>query len=328
MTARALRRELDFPIDVVIVNYRTGPLVIDCLSSLDAERRSGARLRAIVVDNDSRDGSAQLLQAAIMRQGWDWAEVVCSPVNGGFGTGCNLGIAHALKDEGARAVWLLNPDTRVMPGAVHALATFMAATPRAGIVGTALLLADGVPWPYAFRFPTVLGELERALRWGRASRLLASHATARRMDGRAEQADWVSGASMAVRREALQQGLRFDEDYFLYYEETDFCRAARARGWECWYAPRPTVLHVAGQSTGVTGKDAHARRVPGYWFASRRRYFRKNHGWAYALAADLAWVAGHCLYLVKQHVRRAPREDPPRLLSDFLWFGMLAPGRR
>ncbi|PNU04328.1 glycosyltransferase family 2 protein [Novosphingobium guangzhouense] len=333
MIGRAFRREPDFPIDVVIVNYRTGPLVVDCLASLDAERRSGALLRAIVVDNDSRDGSAQLLQAAIIREGWDWAQVVCSPVNGGFGSGCNLGIEHALRggeaqEEPCGAVWLLNPDTRVMPGAAHALATFMAATPRAGIVGTALLQADGAPWPYAFRFPTVLGELERALRWGTASRLLASHATARRMDGRAEQADWVSGASMAIRRDALQGGLRFDEDYFLYYEETDFCRSARAQGWQCWYAPRPTVLHVAGQSTGVTGKDAHARRVPGYWFASRRRYFRKNHGWAYAFAADLAWVAGHCVHLLKQRLRRAPREDPPRLLSDFVWFGMLAPQRR
>lgn len=328
MSARAFHRGLDFPIDVVIVNYRTGPLVIDCLASLDAERRMGAQLRAVVVDNDSGDGSAELLQAAILREGWDWATLVRSPRNGGFGAGCNLGIEHVLRVSDARGIWLLNPDTRVMPGAVNALAGFMAATPRAGIVGTALLLADGAPWPYAFRFPTVLGELERALRWGPASRLLSSHMTARRMDGRAEQADWVSGASMAVRREVLQQGLRFDEDYFLYYEETDFCRAVKARGWQCWYAPRPTVLHVAGQSTGVTAPDARARRVPQYWFASRRRYFRKNHGWAYALAADLAWVAGHCVYLVKQQLRRAPREDPPRLLSDFVWFGMLAPERR
>lgn len=328
ISGRNFRREPDFPIDVVIVNYRTGPLVVECLSSLDAERRSGARLRAIVVDNDSRDGSAELLQATIAREGWDWTTLVRSPTNGGFGTGCNIGIEHALRDSEARGVWLLNPDTRVMPGAVNALASFMAGTPRAGIVGTALLLGDGSPWPYAFRFPTVLGELERALRWGPATRLLAGHMTARRMDGRAQQMDWVSGASMAVRREALQQGLRFDEDYFLYYEETDFCREAKARGWQCWYAPRPTVLHVAGQSTGLTAADAHARRVPQYWFASRRRYFRKNHGWAYALAADLAWVAGHCLHLVKQQLRRKPREDPPRLLSDFVWFGMLAPERR
>lgn len=214
MSGRAVRRGLDFPIAVVIVNYRTAALVTECLASLDVERRSGAGLRVIVVDNDSRDGSAESLEAVIVREGWDWATLVRSPTNGGFGTGCNLGIEHALRDGEARAVWLLNPDTRVMPGAANALAAFMAATPRAGVVGTALLLADGAPWPYAFRFPTVLGELERALRWGPASRLLARHRTARRMDGRAEQIDWVSGASMAVRREALQQGLRFDEDYF------------------------------------------------------------------------------------------------------------------
>ncbi|HUD27820.1 MAG TPA: glycosyltransferase family 2 protein, partial [Novosphingobium sp.] len=246
-----------------------------------------------------------------------------------FGTGCNLGIAHALaRDGAARAIWLLNPDTRVIPGAVDALGAFLTATPAAGIAGTALLLADGSPWPHAFRFPTVLGELERALRWGPASRLLSRHATLRTMDAVPAPADWVSGASMAIRREVLEQGLRFDEGYFLYYEETDFCRAAQALGWESWYVPQSVVLHIAGQSTGVTSADAASRRVPRYWFDSRARYFRKNHGRAYALAADLAWVAGHLVHLGKQALRRAPSEDPPRLLTDFVRHGLFASGGR
>ncbi|EJL23399.1 glycosyltransferase family 2 protein [Novosphingobium sp. AP12] len=317
-----------FPIDAVIVNYRTGPLVVECLESLAAERDGGAKLRAIVVDNDSLDGSADLVQSAIDRNGWDWATLLRAPTNGGFGTGCNLGIAHALRQDGeARAIWLLNPDTRAMPGAVSALASFMEATPAAGIAGTALLLADGSPWPYAFRFPTVLGEFERALRWGLASRLLARHATLRAMDADCAPADWVSGASMAIRRELLEQGLRFDEGYFLYYEETDFCRAARQMGWESWYVPQSVILHIAGQSTGVTSADANSRRVPGYWFDSRRRYFRKNHGPTYALAADVAWVSGHLVHLFKQALRRAPRQDPPRLLGDFVRHGFFAGGR-
>lgn len=326
--ARPSYSGLVFPIDVVIVNYRTGPLVVDCLASLEGERSAGARLRAIVVDNDSGDGSADLVAATIAAKGWDWVTLVRSPVNGGFGTGCNIGIEESLKDRTARAVWLLNPDTRVMPGAAGALAQFMAATPRAGIVGTGLLLADGSPWPYAFRFPTVIGELERAMRWSSATKMLERHAIAREMDGSAQRTDWVSGASMAVRREALEQGLRFDQDYFLYYEEIDLCLAARGLGWQCWYAPRPVVLHISGQSTGFTSEDANARRVPRYWFDSRRRYFRKNHGAAYALAADIAWIAGHMVHIVKQALRRAPRGDPPRLFSDFLLHGVLTPLRR
>ncbi len=317
-----------FPLDVVIVNYRTGPLVVECLASLAAERGRGASLRAIVVDNASQDGSAAIIEAAILREGWDWARLIPSPVNGGFGAGCNLGIAHALdRESDARAVWLLNPDTRVMPGAAAQLAGFLHAHPAAGIAGTALLLGDGTPWPHAFRFPTVLGELERALRWAPASRLLSRHSTLRTMGAEAARADWVSGASMAVRREVLEQGLRFDEGYFLYYEETDFCRAARKRGWETWYVPQAVVLHIAGQSTGVTGADAARRRVPRYWFDSRARYFRKNHGRGYALAADLAWICGHAFHLGKQALRRAPRSDPPRLLSDFLRHSLLVSGR-
>lgn len=322
-------RSPGFPIDTVIVNYRTGPLVVDCLESLAAERARGAHVRAIVVDNDSRDGSAEIVQAAITQKEWHWATLLRSPSNGGFGAGCNLGIAHALaRGSDARAIWLLNPDTRVMPGAVNALASFLETTPRAGIAGTALLLADGSPWPHAFRFPTVLGELERALRWAPASRLLARHATLRTMNERSATADWVSGASLAVRREVLEQGLRFDEGYFLYYEETDFCLTARAMGWESWYVPEAVVLHIAGQSTGVTSADANNRRVPGYWFASRSRYFRKNHGRGYALAADLAWIAGHLVHSCKRALRRDAPVDPPQLLADFLRHGLFAPGRR
>lgn len=318
-----------FPIDVVIVNYRTGPLVIECLETLRAERDRGSSLRAIVIDNDSRDGSADLVENAIDRNGWGWASLLRAPTNGGFGAGCNLGISHALaRDDEARAIWLLNPDTRVMPGAVDALASFMQAHPAAGIAGTALLLADGSPWPYAFRFPTVLGELERALRWGPASRLLARHAALQPMGPAPAPAEWVSGASLAIRREVLEEGLLFDEGYFLYYEETDFCRSARAKGWESWYVPQSVVLHIAGQSTGVTGADANRRRVPGYWFASRSRYFRKNHGRAYAFAADLAWISGHLAHACKTALSRAPRQDPPRLLRDFVRYGMLPAGRR
>lgn len=129
---------------------------------------------------------------------------------------------------------------------------------------------------------------------------------------RPERADWVSGASLAIRPALLWEGLRFDEGYFLYYEETDLCRTVRGQGWECWYLPQACVLHISGQSTGITDPQAKPRRLPAYWFESRHRYFRKNHGRIYALFADLAWMASHSVFLAKQALRREQSLDPPR----------------
>ncbi|TCM20814.1 hypothetical protein EDF56_102477 [Novosphingobium sp. PhB165] len=315
-------------LDVIIVNYRTGPLVVSCLESLLAERGPDIALRVFVVDNASPDGSAAVIEAAVAREKWDWVTVIRSPVNGGFGAGNNIGFEAILSGcDPAQTVWLVNPDTRVMPGAARALVEFMAAVPAAGVVGTALLEGDGALWPYAFRFPTILGELERGLRWGPASRLLSRHAIGRRMGPRPEPVDWVSGASFAIRRKVLEEGLRFDEGFFLFYEETDFCRMIRAEGWQTWYLPQAVVLHIAGQSIGVHAKDAKLPRMPGYWFDSRQRYFVKNHGRAYAMLADMAWMGGHILFLAKQLLRREDTPDPPRLLSDFARRSALAPRR-
>ncbi|QXQ08109.1 glycosyltransferase family 2 protein [Sphingosinicellaceae bacterium] len=305
---------------IVIVNYRTGDLVVDCLDSLVPEVTGRAGARVIIVDNASGDGSASRIAAAIAARGWDaWARVIESPVNGGFGAGCNVGIRAARQSaEPVELVWLLNPDTRVRPGALAAITAFMTANPAVGIVGTMIEEADGAPWPFAFRFPTILGEIERGMRLSPVSRLLARHAVLRRMDDRPKRVDWVSGASMVVRQGVFDTIGLFDEAYFLYYEETDFCRAAQTAGCETWYLPQARIMHIAGQSTGVTSRDAGRRRMPVYWFESRRRYFNKNHGTTYATLADLAWGASHLVWMLRRTLQRLPDPDPPRLLRDFI----------
>jgi GT2 family glycosyltransferase len=315
-------------IDVIVVNFRTASLVISCLETLEQERRQIPELRAIVVDNASGDGSAAEIQRAVEARDWDWVKLIASSVNGGYGAGNNIGICWALaRHDPADCYWLLNPDTEVRPGAGLALARFMATHPNAGVAGSALLERDGRPWSYAFRFPTIMGELERGARLGFLSRLLANRAVLRSMGDEADQVDWVSGASFLIRRELLDAGLRFDETYFLYYEETDFCLQARRAGWECWYVPGSVVMHIAGQSTGVTGHQIALRRLPGYWFRSRQYYFLKNHGRLYSMLADLAWISGHLVSQAKRLARSHPQSDPPRLLSDFVRYSAFVPRR-
>jgi N-acetylglucosaminyl-diphospho-decaprenol L-rhamnosyltransferase len=303
---------------VAIVNYRTGSLVVDCLRSLQTEMQALPGSKVVIVDNCSGDGSADQIAAAIDTNGWaGFAELQRSPVNGGFSFGNNVAVRPALKaPEPPAFYWLLNPDTRIQPGALRTLIDFMHAHPRVGIAGSSLESEDGEPWPYAFRFPSIWSELDNGFRLGPVSALLKKHVVARRMGDRAEAVDWLPGASMMVRREVFEQIGLMDEGYFLYFEETDFCLQAQRAGWECWYVPESRVMHISGASTGVTGAQAVRRRLPKYWFDSRRRYFMKNHGRLYAAATDLAWMLGFMTWRLRRVLQRKPDTDPPRMLGD------------
>ena len=219
---------------VVIVNYRTADLVIDCLRSLAPQVGDLGGGRIVVVDNASGDGSAERVAAAIVENGWQsWAEVLPLPRNGGFAYGNNAGIRLALAaTPTADHVLLLNPDTVVRPGALCALADFMQANPLAGVAGSLIENPEGGVDCSAHRMPSPLGELEGAARFGVLSRVLRRYMVSPPVRVEAHPCDWVSGAAMIVRRQVLEQIGEMDEGYFLYFEEVDFCRRALAAGWQ------------------------------------------------------------------------------------------------
>ena len=317
---------------VVIVNYRSASLCIDCLRSLAPEVPAKAGARVVVADAPSGDDSVARIGAAIAENGWsDWCELKPLARNGGFAYGNNEAIRPALAaaDE-PQYVLLLNPDTVVRPGAIAALLAFMDRTPTAGIAGSRLEDPDGSPQRSAFRFPTVASELEAGLRLGPVSKLLRNRVVAPPVPAGTEpvRTDWVAGASMIVRREVFEAVGLLDEGYFMYFEEVDFClRAARA-GWPCWYVPASRVVHLVGQSSGVTDVRQANRRRPRYWFESRRRYFVRNHGYAKAALADLCWMAGFATFRARRVVQRKPDTDPQHLLGDFARNSVLVPGGR
>jgi len=314
---------------VIIVNYRTARLVVNCLHSLDDEVRSYPGTRVVVVDNASGDGSVDTISTAITAEAWgSWASVLPSDRNGGYAYGNNLAIRPALQMANPPAYFLLlNPDTEVRPGLFKALIDFMEQHPHVGITGSSLENPDGSIWGTAFRFPSVLSELEHGLRLGLVSKFLASWVVAQKMTDEPQKVDWLPGASMMIRRQVFESIGLMDETYFLYYEETDFCLQANRMGWECWYVPTGRVMHIAGESTGVTSREGPPKRLPQYMFDSRRYYFVKNHGWFYAALADLCWCLGFSLWRVRRIVQRKPDTDPPYLLLDslrnsvFLKFG-------
>lgn len=307
------------PLAVVIVNYRTSRLVLQCLRSLAGEVEAIPGTRVIVADNDSRDGSVEELAAGIAAEGWGrWASLLPLPRNGGFAAG-NDAVLRALlaEPEPPEAFLLLNPDTVVRPGALRPLLDRAASGRRVGIVGSHLEGADGAPRCAAFRFHSVWSELDGGLRLGIASRLLSRWAVPILPAARAHRADWVSGACMLVRREVFEEIGLLDEGYFLYFEEVDLCRRARRAGWECWHEPASRVVHLEGQATGLDAGNRQ-RRVPAYLLESRRRYFVKHHGRAYAILADAAWLAGHLAWRLSMRLRRRSERAAPGVLGDFL----------
>lgn len=315
---------------IVIVNYRTAALTVDCLKSLAAERASVETLRTVVVDNASGDDSFAWIRTAVVDNHWSgWVDVVAAPRNGGFAYGNNYAIRPALASaDRPEYVLLLNSDTIVRPSAIAKLVEFVDARPDVGIVGSRLEDPDGTPQCSAFRFPSLRSEFAEAVNLGPVNRLLSRHIILPGIPGAACAIPWVAGASMLVRREVFDAVGLLDEDYFLYYEEVDFClRAARA-GFSCWYEPASRVVHLVGQSSGVTERNSRPKRRPTYWFDSRRRYFVKNHGRCYAAAVDAVWSIGYAVHRVLNTVRRRPNVDPPRLLRDYLKHSVFARGCR
>ena len=301
---------------VVIVSYRCATLTVDCLRSLQSERQQpGIELTAVVIDNDSGDHAE--IAAAVAREGWsDWVDLVQAPRNGGFAYGNNLGFARAEQLWQPHYFHVLNPDTRVKPGAVRELIEFLERTPLAGIAGSSFENGDGSDWPIAFRFGSMLSELDSALRIGLVSRLLQRWRVARVMERKEQPIDWCAGASMMLRRSLLESIGGMDERFFLYFEETEFCWRAQRAGFETWYVPASRVVHIAGQSTKLTERNAAPKRLPDYWFESRRRYFQLTLGLPKACLTDLLTLVGGALGEIKLRLQGRRHEIVPNYLAD------------
>jgi hypothetical protein len=109
-----------------------------------------------------------------------------------------------------------------------------------------------------------------------------------------------------------------DEAFFMYFEEVDFCRRALQGGWSCWYVPQARVVHLVGQSSGVTASDSSRRPRPGYWFESRSHYFRKHLGFTGKKLADVLWAGGYAAQYPFRKLLGRPAPDPPGLWRDFV----------
>lgn len=305
---------------VVIVNFEGSDLTLHCLRSLQGEVAANPGVRVVVVDNGSKDDSVERLMEAVDASSWgDWVHLIADGDNDGYAAGNNKAFRYLLEgDDPPDYVWILNSDTLVREGAIQIMLTFMEERPEVGIAGSRLEAPDGTAHRSAFQFSSVWSELEGTIRLGIVSRILSRFIVARPNPKTASETDWVCGASMVIRRETLEQVGLLDENYFMYYEDMDYCLAARRQGWSCWYVPECRVMHLEGQTSGFREQETNSLRRPSYYFDSRRRYFVKNYGLIITILADLAWMTGFILWRIRRRIQAKPDTDPPRMLHDFM----------
>jgi GT2 family glycosyltransferase len=259
------------PVDVIIVSYNTRRDLDACLASLAALIPTPLG-RVVVVDNASTDGTVDAV-----RRDWPHVDLVALDTNIGFGAANNIGFARCT----STLVLLLNSDTFVPPGAIETLAERLAAT-GAAAAGPRLVDRDGRP---EVSFGPMLSPLAEARQWmwqrlARSSGGLAARLTRRHLS-RERFVDWVTAACcLVVRQAAVDAGL-FDERYFMYEEDVDFCAALRAHGSRILFTPAAEVVHARGQSAG--SQPASTRR---HYDRSHQLFYEKHlPGWASVLGA-------------------------------------------
>lgn len=304
----------------VIVNFRTADLTLRAVEALLPEI-DGIDGEVYVVDNDSGDGSFERLSEEVESRQWSGrVSVVRSERNGGFGYGVNLGVRRTLQSpRPPRYIYVLNSDAFPNPNAVRELIAVLEQRPEIGIVGSDVRAMVGENRVGAFRFPTLFSEFEGTIKLGPVSRLLQRWIVSAPAPTESREVDWVSGTSFMVRREVFETVGLFDDGFFLYFEEIDFCKRTRDRGFKNVFVPRSSVRHIGAVSTQMENND---RPMPEYWFASRRRYFTKHHGSAYAAVCDALWIAGFSLARLKLKLQRRTDDAKPHMLRDFIRYNV------
>ncbi len=278
----------DADLAVSIVSFRTPDLLRRCLGALSVQR-DDVTMDVIVVDNASGDGSAE-----VVAREFPWVRLVRNTWNRGFGAAHN----QALRMATARHLLVLNSDAAPTACALRTLVTYLDNHPRVAVVGPKLRYANGAVQPSRRRFPTtatLLFESTQLQRIWPDNAILRRYYVADRDDDSEQDVDWLVGACLCVRASAAMEVGLFDERFFMYSEEIDWCRRFRLAGWRVVYVPSAEVMHHEGASSGLdlANRDRQFQ-------ASKLQYAYKWHGLAVARALRA--------YLVFEYAARGAEE--------------------
>jgi len=321
-----LDEQVETEISVIVVNYGTAELARAAVDSVLARTHGGRKVDIHLVDNASPGRDREILAEAARSEAWR-GRVTFYPeqTNHGFARAHNLVFrALAARAHPPDKVFLLNPDAQLENEAIAILADTLDADPGLAMAGAGITEPSIGPAVAAFRFPGAASEFAHFIGFGPVYRLFERARVPLPPDHPEGPVDWVTGAAFMARFGVLRDLDWFDPAFFLYFEETDLMRRARAAGWQIRYVPRARVLHLEGVATGIkSGEDQQRRRRGAYWYRSWAHYFRKAKGRAGALGIALAVLLAGLVHYPLAALRRRPPALPRRFLPDFLVHAML-----
>lgn len=266
-------------LSIFIVNYNTRDLLEKCLQSI-FETKGGLSVEVLIGDNNSSDGSGEMV-ANLFPQ----VKLTAFHQNVGYTRAMNTLLATAKGEY----FFLLHPDVELLPGSLQAFLNFFSRHRRAGILGGNLYYPDGTPNPCEILFPGFRNDLKCFVR-----RLLLHLPSVTGLPGESNplewshektcQVNWVWNACMMVRREVFDKIGLFDENFFVWFADWDFCKRATDAGWAVYYLDSPKALHYERQSPTQLGMKEVIYKVDGTYsaprmYSDRYQFLRKHcHG--------------------------------------------------
>lgn len=284
-----------FDISIVIVSFNTRQLLNKCLDSIVRHIKE-INYEIIVVDNASSDGSVEAVEKIITGTKSIKGMVIKNTKNLGFAAANNQGIKKAK----GRYVLLLNSDTEFTEDSLRQMVSWMDKNPKAGISTCTLLNSNKTIQATGGYFPGLF----RLFLWGTflddlplVSVVFRSYHPHSAFHKKLREQDWITGAFFLIRGELIEQIGVFDEKFFMYVEEIDYCFRAKKKGWEVWYVPDTAIIHIGGASSkgesikfieGGVGKE---QSIIGEFEGLKRLYKKHYPAWQYPLLTSLLKLA-------------------------------------
>ena len=263
-------------LSIIILNYNSKDYLLPALLGI-AENTRDLSYEVLIVDNHSTDSSVDYIERKIIPR-FENVRLVATPANRGYAAGNNLGI----KEASGKYIAVMNPDIVIWDNALHKITQFMERHPQVGLAGPKLVLPDGGLQYFCYRFPSPAVLVYRRTPLARfkfAARAIGRYLMTDWDHLDSQPVDWLQGSFLVARRRALEAVGLMDERYFLFLEDTDWCRRFWRAGWQVWYYADAEVVHYHNRASD-TGKFYKSLFNKMTWIhlGSAWRYFRK-WGW-------------------------------------------------
>ncbi len=276
---------------IIIVSWNVRKALRENLLSLPHD----ADAEVVIVDNASQDGSAEMVQEEFPQY-----ELIRNTGNLGFAKACNQGLAKATGEY----LILLNPDMKIFPETLPALAAWLTKNPQADVTGISLRDSEGQVMLHVRRFPHCIDQLAIVLKIPHFfPHILDSYLRSDFNYNLAQKVDSIRGAFFAIKRSAYEKYGGLDERYFIWFEEVDYCRTIAAGGGQVWYTPAASAIDFVGQSF----KQLNITTKQNYFKNSMLTYFKKWHPWWQKELLALAWDFSELLVQLASYLNIKPR---------------------